>query len=134
MRSNELWFRSSSLISYPVGSLCFLLRPGTWYSSLFGPYCSEIVPKCFLKVGSNLEVPFSNPKSIPPVKRVEKPPKGFETKNARKNLSVNFLLAAFGCAIVHLTGKGERGGQNKPVAGSCCAFGANRTDPAQCRS
>ena len=31
--------------SYLVGSLCFLFRRITWFSVLFGPYCSEIVPK-----------------------------------------------------------------------------------------
>jgi hypothetical protein len=85
MRSNDLWFRSSSLISYPVGSLCFLLRRGTSFSLLFGPYCSEIVPKAFLKLGLNLEVPFANPKSIPLGKCVEKPLKGLKA-NFRQSL------------------------------------------------
>ncbi len=43
----EHWFRSSAVIVYPVGSLCFLLRLSTWFSLLFGTYCSEIVPKTF---------------------------------------------------------------------------------------
>jgi hypothetical protein len=41
---SELWFRSSEVIGHPVGSLCFLLGLGTWFSLVFGTYCSDIVP------------------------------------------------------------------------------------------
>ncbi len=57
----DLWFRSSGLIVYLVGSLCFLFGLGTWFSLLFGPYCSEIVPKSFQKAGKQTTgcIPFS---------------------------------------------------------------------------
>src|SRR5207245_1165702 len=42
---DDRWFRSSAVIGYPVGSLCFLLHGVTWFSLLLGAYCSEIVPK-----------------------------------------------------------------------------------------
>ncbi len=55
----DLWFRSSAVIGYPVGSLCFLLWRSTWFFLLLGSYCSEIVPKPGLF--SSLRVGCANP-------------------------------------------------------------------------
>jgi hypothetical protein len=62
-----------------VGSLCLTCTTFTFATPRrFIPAHSEIVPKRFLKLGSNLGEPFSNAKSIPLGKSVEKSLKGFE--------------------------------------------------------
>src|SRR5712692_10554253 len=56
----DLWFPSSAVIGYPVGSLCFLLWRNAWFSLLLGSYCSEIVPKCWRPTAPKQEVAVSS--------------------------------------------------------------------------
>jgi hypothetical protein len=75
--ASDLWFRSSVKIGYLVGSLCFLFRRVTWFSVLFGPYCSEIVPKS-IRTEARFSFAMGSATSDKSRKRAENPLQGFE--------------------------------------------------------